>query len=518
MASTSGEEQQQTVSEEVPEECRDQQDLQEQPERRQEQPEQQDELDGETLESQEEQSAVPRESEAPTLAPKEVATQVMAPVDADLLATQVMVPVDADSLATQVMAPVDADMLATQVMAAPTDADSLATQVMAPVEADLLATQVMRPVDPATQVTAQMDVDRQVEFQKPLAQKEVKKPKTAFRLFEAAVRNQVIEEVGTRKVNKLAAVIGAKWKSLDESEKAKYDEQAKVLRSQFDKEIADGAVPARSAKAKKTARAVAKKATAAAKRKAAKRKALESLKRRAGPKRPQCSYSIWLCDHRKQVRDELVANGNSEPSFEDIARAAGKTWTALTEEQKAPYLQRAHLLASKFKDISNACKEFRKVTNKVAKAKVAAAEKKASKVKKAAGKATKQAASKATKQAASKDKKPAVTKATKQSQPAADETAASSKTTETPRKKASNSLRPTPKKAKKAPAEQKAYLDMALMAEAEKLGFAGTLQKLAEREDMRPYPQRALLDALVASGGLLHRAKDAVFAGSVIQG
>jgi len=462
------------------------------------------------LESQEEQSSVPRESEAPTLGPKELASQVPAPVDADLLATQVMAPVDADSLATQVTAPVDADMLATQIMAAPIDAVSLATQAMAPVEADLLATQVMRPVDPATQVRAQMEVDRQVDFQKPVAQKEVKKPKTAFRLFEAAVRDQVVEEVGTRKVNKLAAAIGAKWKSLDESEKAKYDEQAKVLRSQYDKEIADGAVPARSAKAKKTARAAAKKATSAAKRKAAKRKALANLKRRAGPKRPQCSYSIWLCDHRKQVRDELVANGNSEPSFEDIARAAGKTWTALTEEQKAPYLQRAHLLASKFKDISNACKEFRKVTNKVAKAKVAAAEKKASKVKKVA--------SKATKQAASKDNKPAVTKATKQSPQAADETAASSKTTATPRKGASNSLRPTPKKAKKAPAEQKAYLDMALMAEAEKLGFAGTLQKMAEREDMRPYPQRALLDALVASGGLLHRAREAVFAGSVIQG
>lgn len=513
MASTSAEEQQQVPEEREEELAADE--------------------DGEPLEpgSQEEAAA---EAEAAAAPPSELlatqaaglgadllATQVMAPMDAsdDLLATQVMAPMP-DLLATQVMAHADdpADLLATQVMAPMLDSsDLLATQVMAPMDEDLLATQVMRPVD------APPHEEKQVEYARPTELRQVKRPKAAYWLFQEAVRSQVAAELGPGTGGaKVTAELAARWKAMEEAEKAKYVEKAKELRAQYDKEIADGAIPAVSAAKARAARVAAKKAAAAGKKGKAGKKALENLKRRAGPKRPKCSYSIWLSEHRKEVKAKLVAEGAAAPSFEEIARAAGKTWSALSAEEKAPYVERAQQLAAKFKDISKACKEYRKADAKDARAKAA------KKKKQEAAKAKKQAA-----KAASKAKKAAADKAKKQKPESAEGSAAGSpKTTpkkakkqpktqeagakaqETPKKRAAAAAGPTPpKKARKsAAAEASAYLDMGLVAEAEKAGFGGTFKTLAGREDMKPYAQRALLDALVANGGLLHRAKDAVLA------
>jgi len=412
-------------------------------------------------------------------------------------------------LATQVMWPL-ADQLATQVMI-PT-ADLLATQVMAPVYPDLLSTQVMRPAEAVQQASARMEVsspseeDEQVEFEKPTEQKQVKKPKTAYWLFLDEMRSQVVKELGEGCGGaKIATALAAKWKELDEESKATYKGKAQELMVQYNKEIADGAIPAASLRARKAAKAAERK-SASAKKFAARKRMLKNLKRRAGPKKPKGSYSIWLCDNRKDVRARLVAEGTAEPTFEEIARAAGKTWLALTPEQKAPYLERAQALAAKFKLITSACKEYKKANVKDAKART----------KKAAAKAKKQAASKAKKGGAAKAKRETKKQENADASEAKEpEAAANGKTADTPRKRTARTSRPTPSKAKKAvAAEPTAYLDMALVAEAEKAGMGGTFRKLAERDDMKSYPQRALLDALVASGGLLHRAKEVVLAGT----
>merc|ERR1712217_25765 len=87
---------------------------------------------------------------------------------------------------------------------------------------------------------------------------------------------------------------------------------------------------------------------------------------------------------------------------------------------------------------------------------------------------------------------------------------------DTPKKRAAHASQlPTPtKKAKqtgtfKAPV---AYIDTVLEAEAEKLGMVGSFRRLVERDDMKKFSQRVLLDALVANQGLMHKAKDAVLA------
>mmetsp|Transcript_24471 Transcript_24471/g.70224 ORF Transcript_24471/g.70224 Transcript_24471/m.70224 type:complete len:437 (-) Transcript_24471:57-1367(-) len=379
---------------------------------------------------------------------------------------------------------------------APAEASSEPLAVQADAASDSLATQVMHPVGSATPVNGSMDVDKPVELQKPAEPTEVAKPKTAYRLFQAEVRRQVMEEVGSGKLSKIAAAMAEKWKSLDESDKAKYREQAKELKTQYDQEIANGSVPATSARKKKAAaRASRTKSKTSAARRGARRRTIKNLKRRASPKKPRGSYSIWLSDNRKEVRNRLVAEGMSEPTFEDIAKSAGKTWRALTQDQKAPYVERSRMLGTKYKDISRACKEYQKENVKVAKTKGKVAKKQAIPAKRrAAGKAAARASGKAKKQAEE------------------EQTVAASKAETSPQKRAARPPRPTPKKSKQAPAEQTTYLDVGLVAEAEKAGFAGSLRRLAEREDMRPYPQRALLDALVASKGLLHPAKEALLA------
>merc|ERR1712039_1127441 len=60
-----------------------------------------------------------------------------------------------------------------------------------------------------------------------------------------------------------------------------------------------------------------------------------------------------------------------------------------------------------------------------------------------------------------------------------------------------------------------AYIDTVLEAEAEKLGMVGSFRRLVERDDLKKFSQRVLLDALVANQGLMHKAKDAVLAGDV---
>jgi len=439
-----------------------------------------------------------------------LATQVMAPMDDDLLlATQVMVQ---DMLATQAMGPAG-DMLAAHAAAPTLDEllasvegppEPLAAQAVAPAAAayEPLATQVYMPVAEPPERRAEREErraereERRAEREEPFEElKQVKRPKNAFWLFQEAFRSQVAG-LGPQAVGQaVVSAVAAKWKCLEESEKARYLERARGLMAEFKREVADGAVPAPSVKSVRAARAAeraaerAKKARAAAKGRQARQRAAESARLR--PKRPRSSYAIWLSEHRQEVRESLVGEGAQQPSFAEVARAAGRTWRELGAEQKAPFEQRAQQLAAEFKAASSACAEHDKAKAKGVKSK-------------AAKKTKKQEAGGVRKQRAGKAKGAAAE--------AAGAGPSEHKAVETPRKRASGAPKGTPKKARRAAAAAAAYLDMALVAEAEKAGFAETFRKLAEREDMKPYPQRALLDALAANGGLLHRAKEAVLA------
>lgn len=312
----------------------------------------------------------------------------------------------------------------------------------------------------------------------------------------------MVEEIGSGHIIKVAPALAAKWRSLSPAEKAKYEKQAKELSVKYFAELANGAVRAVAAK---------KKRQAAAQEKAAERQTLRTSKRgtgsekepktlqtpksQTGPKKPQSSYSMWLCENRRSVSDRLVAEGNSKPSFADIGRAASKTWLALTVEQKAPYVERCNLLNTKFKELNRACQEYKQEHMKATTGTANLATTSAS------------ARRRTTRRAKKCEPEP--------SQAPEEKATASSTNARTPRKRASQASRPwpTPMKAKKAPAEQTTYLDLALVAEAAEANLAGALCKLVEREDMKPYSQRVLLNALVASGGLLQPAREAVLAG-----
>jgi len=372
----------------------------------------------------------------------------------------------------------------------------VATQVLVPMEATSVefstqvlpeaAIQVLAPTQAAGAVATKAG-----ETPKFITRAEIKRPKSALQLFSEEVRSQVIEEIGTKKAILVTTAIAARWKSLDPVAKENYISLARDLKQKFDADIAQGATVAMSIKKARLVAKLGKGKGAAAKAKARRlrtTRSVEQLKRRAGPKKPKCSYSIWLGENRKKVRAGLVADGVADPSFEEIARAAGKTWLALTEEQKAPFVERAKVLSLKFKDINKACKEYKKANTKDLTARAKAEAKKKAK------------------QAAQKKKE-----ASKKAAPVG----ASAKTaSDTPQKRTASegAIKPTPSKAKKGVPQKAVYFDMGLLAEAEKAGLAGTFRRLVERDDMKPYSQRVLLNALVANEGLLHRAKDWVLA------
>jgi len=402
---------------------------------------------------------------------------------------------------TEMEAEKPAEELPCEEKAAEAAAEPMEMEAEKPAEDETPAQPMQVEADTATE-------EKPAQTDKPQA---LKKPKTAFWIYQEEVREQVAQEIGSKQGAKVVAAMAAKWKALDEPSRAVYTDRAKKLMEQYQKDIANGAAPAPAAK---KAPAKGKKAVKGKKSKAS--KMARALLRRAAPKKPKGSYSIWLTENRHKVIEKLKAEGSANPTFEEIARAAGKAWGALPAEEKAPFSERSRALGDKYKEINIACKEYKKANLKDLKGKAKA------KAAKAAAKAAKVKAAKAAKVAAKKAAKSPEPTKKQQAAAAKKEEAAKKKEAkkqETPKKRAADASplpTPTKKAAKKTVGASKVaavYLDTVLETEAEKIGMAGSFRRLAERDDMKKFAQRVLLDALKANEGLMHKAKDAVLAG-----
>merc|ERR1719336_3659840 len=149
------------------------------------------------------------------------------------------------------------------------------------------------------------------------APKEGKRPKTAFWLYQEDVRLEVAAELGKNGGGKLASAIAERWQSLGDAAKAKYVEKARELKAQYLSDVAKGLVRAPAAKLAKKKKKAAKAAKAA----------VQLRRARASPKRPTTSYSLWLAENRQRVVEQLKAEGRGGPSFEEVAKAAGRAWS-----------------------------------------------------------------------------------------------------------------------------------------------------------------------------------------------
>lgn len=125
----------------------------------------------------------------------------------------------------------------------------------------------------------------------------IKKPSSAYIYFVSDYRIVLKKKgVDTTRVQNVAKMCGAAWKTMTDEEKTPYNEKYKVDRARYMKE--------REALDKKMGKDPTK------------------------PKRPQTAYFFFLSDFRKEMA------GKSLPSGEKIPTLAGKRWGTMTPDDK----------------------------------------------------------------------------------------------------------------------------------------------------------------------------------------
>lgn len=58
------------------------------------------------------------------------------------------------------------------------------------------------------------------------------------------------------------------------------------------------------------------------------------------PKRPTSAYLIWLNENRSQITEEHCAHLSGRDKVKETSRTAGRLWKEMTEENKAPYVEK----------------------------------------------------------------------------------------------------------------------------------------------------------------------------------
>eukprot|EP00069_Balaena_mysticetus_P005050 bmy_17754T0 len=108
-----------------------------------------------------------------------------------------------------------------------------------------------------------------------------------------------------------------KWRSISKHEKAKYEALAKLDKARYQEEMMNYSG-----------------------RKKKKRK-----RDPHAPRRPPSSFLLFCQDHYAQLKWE-----NPNWSVVQVAKASGKMWSAMTDNDKQPYEQRAALLKAKYQE------------------------------------------------------------------------------------------------------------------------------------------------------------------------
>jgi len=209
-----------------------------------------------------------------------------------------------------------------------------------------------------------------------------KRPLSAYMLWAAEARGDVVESHPNYSITEVASKLGKMWKKVTASEKAEYVSQADTLKATYYKKM----------EKYKNSSSYKKHQEALAEFKA-KEKRKPFKKDPNAPKRPMSGYMIFV----SEVRDDVVSK-NPDMGVTDVLKEVGSMWRDLDESEQAKYKAKADKLkvkyekevkayqsTSKYKKYQAEKKEFqakRKAERKKEKAKLTPNKKKARKAKK----------------------------------------------------------------------------------------------------------------------------------------
>jgi hypothetical protein len=332
-----------------------------------------------------------------------------------------------------------------------------------------------------------------------------------------SVRSDIVKQAGSNDLKKVATKASEMWKALSAEKKKPFEEQYAKAKKEFDEFLKTDEGQAAAAE-KKGERQEKKQAKVKKEMKVA----AKSVEKDEKLKKPTSSYWMWLNDNREKVVESLKKKG-AKAGAADVGKAAGEMWKTLPTSEKAPYEAKSKAEREAYEayiktDEGAAALKAHKDAVVEAKSAVKGAppvvEKKSPRKRKT--EETEQEADESTKEPTPKKPKRAK----------ADESVKEPK-----RAKADESAKePSPKKASpkkakgkgkgkanaKAPEQPSDSLDNAVLADADKLGYKSAIQNLANRPDIatKKFQAEQILDALKASNGLVNKAKAILLAGA----
>lgn len=149
-----------------------------------------------------------------------------------------------------------------------------------------------------------------------------KKPLTSYILFSNEVRKDVEKKLNRKgkdfKTTDITRKIGEMWRGLSENDKKPYKDKAEKDKKRYKKEMESYTPSEEYAQPSKK-------------------------KERTGPKRPKTSFFLFCDDERANV---VADSPDLKPK--QVSSELGKRWKALSDEEKAPYVEAAAKAKEKY--------------------------------------------------------------------------------------------------------------------------------------------------------------------------
>ncbi|KAL0090528.1 high mobility group box domain-containing protein [Phycomyces blakesleeanus] len=188
------------------------------------------------------------------------------------------------------------------------------------------------------------------------SQKRLKRPPNAYLLFNRAMRHRLLEESPKRTVAEISKEIGDRWKVLEQSERDRYIEEARMLKEDHQREHPDFIYTRRSKaeladsrrfKGGKTTDSNGICETNTAKVSKQKKPKLKNgrdprgRKKKqdchpSGPKHPMSGFLFYAATVRGHVAATLPGS-----TIGPISKIIGANWRAMTAECRLPFLEKA---------------------------------------------------------------------------------------------------------------------------------------------------------------------------------
>eukprot|EP01156_Anaeramoeba_ignava_P010049 Anaeramoba_ignava/a478736_225.p1 GENE.a478736_225~~a478736_225.p1 ORF type:complete len:217 (+),score=101.37 a478736_225:47-697(+) len=170
-----------------------------------------------------------------------------------------------------------------------------------------------------------------------------KKPRNAYFLFAADIREEITQANPGIKVGEISKITGQRWKGVDEETKKKYQKQAEEEKGKYEKLMEEyrKAHPEPSESSDSDSNKKKRKGKRKGKKKGKKKK---SKKDPNAPKGPQNAYMLYAAEVREAVMKE-----NKGLKVGEISKIIGKMWKELPEKNKKKFQDTAKKAREEYK-------------------------------------------------------------------------------------------------------------------------------------------------------------------------